>query len=166
MPSSTAAACALAAAAFGLAGCGGGGRAAQAPAREKPADDDFERRFGRLDLPDLDAAPPRTGAVSDADRVPALTGGRLGGAGSPPRPAPAIHAKVLAVDNTVNLVMLSVGTGDGVRKGDVFTVFRGRKYIGQAMVEKVFPDMCSARVVASSQAAAVKEGDLADTRTR
>ena len=104
---------------------------------------------------------PQTGpgAASDIGHVMRLVHGRSS-------PAPAMHAKVLAVDNEANIVMLSVGLEDGVKKGHVFTVFRGRKYVGQALVENIFPDMCSARILASSRAGDVREGDDADTRVR
>jgi len=85
-----------------------------------------------------------------------------------PAPAPAapdasgalgMQAEVLAVNNKVNLVMLSVGSGDGVKKGCVFTIYRGVTYVGRATVEQVFADMCSARIDASSRAADAREGD-------
>ena len=79
---------------------------------------------------------------------------------------PPVHAKVLAVDNAVNLVMLSVGEDDGVRKGYHFTVYRGDKYIGKVEVERTFRDMCSARIMPRElkTGMVIKEGDNASTR--
>jgi hypothetical protein len=56
-------------------------------------------------------------------------------------------AQVLAVRGDVGLVMISVGSQQGVKPGYQFTVSRGNEYVGKVQVEKVYPDMCSARLV-------------------
>ena len=56
-------------------------------------------------------------------------------------------AQVLAVKPDLNLIMISVGSAQGVKPGFRFTVSRGSNYISQAQVERVYPDMCSARVM-------------------
>jgi len=79
----------------------------------------------------------------------------------------AISANILAVDNNVNLVMLSVGADDGVRKGDQFTVFRGEEIVGKVLVERTFQDMCSARIVIPPMTRKrMKEGDKAIMKAR
>ena len=55
-------------------------------------------------------------------------------------------AQVLAVRPEVNLVMLSVGTLQNVKPGYRFTISRGDQYVAKVQVEKVYPDMCSARI--------------------
>ena len=60
----------------------------------------------------------------------------------------------------VKLVMLSVGSDDGVKRGYRFTIRRGERYIGKVEVERVFNDMCSARILTKSD---VKEDDDAAT---
>jgi len=60
----------------------------------------------------------------------------------------------------VNLVMLSVGSDDGVKTGYQFTITRGEKRIGTVEVEKVFADMSSARIIRAWKDA-IKEGDAA-----
>jgi len=55
-------------------------------------------------------------------------------------------AQVLAVRPEVNLVMLSVGTLQNVKPGYRFTISRGDQYVARVQVEKVYPDMCSARI--------------------
>jgi len=145
------------AAVFIAPGCGGPGAPSPAPSLTGPA---AETGFPDP-IPPAAAArrSPETGpgAASDIRHVMNMVHGRS-------TPAPVVHAKVLAVNNEVNIVMLSVGSDDGVKKGHVLTVYRGKKYIGQALVEKVFKDMCSARILASSRAGDAKEGDDADTR--
>jgi len=63
------------------------------------------------------------------------------------RPPKPIHAKVTAVRPEVKLVMLSVGTDDGVKKGYRFTIYDGERYVGKVEVERPFSDMCSARIL-------------------
>lgn len=81
-----------------------------------------------------------------------------------PRPVEPIHAKVLAVRPDVNIVMLSVGTDDKVQAGYRFTVYRGSQYVGRVEVEKVFADMCSARILSEYTKEPLREGDDASTR--
>ncbi len=84
--------------------------------------------------------------------------------GTGAQPQVPIHGKVLAVRPEVNLVMLSVGNDDEVKKGYRFTVYRLEQYIGKVEVEKVFSDMCSARILPDWTKEEVKEGDDASTR--
>ena len=56
-------------------------------------------------------------------------------------------AQVLAVKPDLDLVMISIGSNQGVKPGFRFTVSRGDQYIAKVQVEKVYPDMCSARLV-------------------
>ncbi len=80
------------------------------------------------------------------------------------QPATPIEGKVLAVRDEVNLVMISVGLDDGVKKGHRFTIFRGEEYIGKVEVEKVFADMASARILVDWTRQPIKENDNAATR--
>jgi len=82
----------------------------------------------------------------------------------PTGPTTPVRAKVLAVRPEVNLVMLSVGSDDGVKKGYRFTVYRGEQYVGKVEVEKVFSDMSSARILTDWTKSQIKEGDDASTR--
>jgi len=74
-----------------------------------------------------------------------------------------IHGKVLAVRPKVNLVMVSVGSDQKVKKGYRFTVYRGDRYIGKIEVEQVFANMCSARILSPWTKEKVKEGDDVQT---
>jgi hypothetical protein len=77
-----------------------------------------------------------------------------------------IHAKVLAVRPEVNVVLLSVGRDDQVREGFEFTVYQGGTYKGKVMVESVYPNMSSARIISELMAdsESIVEGDSASTR--
>lgn len=77
-----------------------------------------------------------------------------------------INAKVLTVRPDVNVVLLSVGREDKVREGYQFTVYSGGTYKGKVMVESVYPNMCSARILKDLMAdtQTIQEGDNASTR--
>ncbi len=78
----------------------------------------------------------------------------------PPKP---IYGRVLAVRPEVNLVMLSVGTDDGVKKGYRFTIYDGERYVGKVEVERPFSDMCSARILPDWTKEEIREGYDAST---
>ena len=84
--------------------------------------------------------------------------------GSRRMPQKAVEAQVLAVRRDVNLVMLSVGKDDGVKKGDKFTIFRDDKYIGKIEIETLFDDMCSGRILPELTREDIKQGDMANSR--
>lgn len=106
-----------------------------------------------------EAAPPGPREERPGERRP---GDEKPGAGGPPgeeRPG-EIRCKIIAVRPEVNLVMLSVGSDDGVKPGYRFTVYRGGGYAGKVEVEKVFTDMSSARILTKWP---IREGDDAST---
>lgn len=76
-----------------------------------------------------------------------------------------IRAKILAIRPDVDIVLLSAGREDQVKEGYQFTVFRGGTYKGKVVVESVYPNMCSARIVADlmAQSETILEGDSAST---
>jgi hypothetical protein len=73
-------------------------------------------------------------------------------------------AQVLAVRGDVGLVMISVGSQQGVKPGYQLTVSRGSEYVGKVQVEKVYPDMCSARIVPGTMKGEVQVHDEARSR--
>ena len=81
-------------------------------------------------------------------------------------PPVKIEAKVLASRTSSGLVMLSVGSDDGVERGRVFTIRREGRYVGKVVVERVFPNMCSARVLDLVPGEDFAEGDDASTSVR
>lgn len=56
-------------------------------------------------------------------------------------------AQVLAVKPEAGLVMISVGTAQGVKPGFTFTISRGDQYVTKVQVDRVYPDMCSAKEI-------------------
>lgn len=60
---------------------------------------------------------------------------------------PVADAVVLAVRPDVGLVMISAGSQQNIKPGFQFTVSHGDQYVAKVQVEKVYPDMCSAKVL-------------------
>ncbi len=81
-------------------------------------------------------------------------------------PVPTIDARVAAVKSNVTpeLVLLSVGSDDKVEKGFHFSIYRGTKFVGKVVVEKVLSDSCGCRVLFTDGDARILAGDSAATR--
>jgi hypothetical protein len=81
-------------------------------------------------------------------------------------PDTPINAKVLSVRDDVDVVLLSVGKQDLVREGYQFTIYQGGTYKGKVIVESVYPNMCSARILGDlmAESQSIEEGDYASTR--
>lgn|GEM_PF-1843777 len=62
-------------------------------------------------------------------------------------------AQVLAVRGDIGMVMLSVGSQQSVKPGYRFTISRGPKFIAQVQIDRVYPEMSSAKVVTGMVAA-------------
>lgn len=77
-------------------------------------------------------------------------------------PPPKIDAQVVAADEETKLVILSAGLDQGVKIGYQFTVFRGTRFIARVIVEKVWKDVCGARVIFSVDR--IERNDTASTR--
>lgn len=79
---------------------------------------------------------------------------------------PTINAAVLDVSNSVEpgLIALNVGANKEVKRGYTFEIFDGKTYKGQARVEFVHPEMCSAIIVTKVPGQTIRQGDSAATR--
>ncbi len=60
---------------------------------------------------------------------------------------PPIRGKVLGVDEEIKIVLLSVGREDKVEPNMRFILYRGAEFVGEVMVDKVYAQRCSARIV-------------------
>ena len=78
---------------------------------------------------------------------------------------PAIDGKVLAVEMGVEpgLVSINKGKSSQVERGFTFEIFEGAVYKGQARVEYVYDDMCSAVLVRKVAGQTIRAGDGAAT---
>lgn len=79
---------------------------------------------------------------------------------------PLIEGKILALEmgTQPGLVSINRGSADGVERGFTFEIFDGASYKGQARVEYVYPNMCSAVLVRKVAGETIRQGDGAATR--
>lgn len=79
---------------------------------------------------------------------------------------PLIEGRVLAVSMDVEpgLVSINKGEADGVKPGYTFELFDGKTYKGQARVQWVHPNMCSAVMLRAVGGQKIRQGDGASTR--
>lgn len=77
---------------------------------------------------------------------------------------PQIDGQVLAVKPDANLVMLSVGSQQGVKAGYQFTISNGDQYVAKVQVDRVYPDMCSAKIVPGMLKKEIQVHDQASSR--
>lgn len=71
------------------------------------------------------------------------------------------EAKVLVVNKEFGFVVLNVGSKDGVRKGQRFSLVRDNKTIVTVEVDKVYDNMVAANLLEEQKKGEVREGDLA-----
>jgi hypothetical protein len=77
-----------------------------------------------------------------------------------PASAPSTYpGEVLAVDNSYNFVVLSVGAKDGIAQDQIFGVYRNGKFIGDVKIEKVNDAMAAAGFTSPDQRNKFKVGD-------
>jgi hypothetical protein len=77
---------------------------------------------------------------------------------------PYIDCQVLAVKADAGLVMLSAGSQQNVKAGYQFVVSRGDQYVAKVQVDRVYPDMCSAKLMQGMQKQEIQVHDEARTR--
>lgn len=57
-----------------------------------------------------------------------------------------LEGKVLVVNREYNFVVVDIGLRDDTELGDILTIFRNGKYIGQAKIEKIYDTMSAATI--------------------
>jgi hypothetical protein len=84
---------------------------------------------------------------------------RGGGTGGPGEPQPAQTGKVLAADPRTNIVVISLGSEDGVKAGYRYVVSRGSAYVGTIEVTSTEAKQSAARSIRDLQKSEVRAGD-------
>jgi cell shape-determining protein MreC len=74
-------------------------------------------------------------------------------------PITSLQAKVLVVNKKYNFAVIDLGSRDGVKFNDTFSVYHGNNYIGDIRVEKVHESMSAAGFLTSAIIDKIKEGD-------
>jgi hypothetical protein len=76
-------------------------------------------------------------------------------------PKKAIEAKVTAVASEIGLVVLSVGTDDGVSENDEFTIRRGGEFVAKVVIDRADRKWSAGKVVSGKSDSRV--GDVASS---
>jgi hypothetical protein len=76
----------------------------------------------------------------------------------------AVAGLVTGVDEDLNLVLISVGTEDGVAVGYVFRVFRGSEFVGTLIIDRVGPDWAAGHMKQSETKVFPRRGDDVATK--
>ena len=71
----------------------------------------------------------------------------------------ALEGKVLVVNKDYNFIVINLGSKDGVEIGNVFSVYRDTKYLGDVKVEKIHDFMAAAGFVTADIKDKVNEED-------
>ncbi len=78
----------------------------------------------------------------------------------------SFEGKVLVVNKDYNFVVINMGSKDGVRTGDVFSIYHANKYIGDVKVDKVHDSMAAAGFLTADLKDKVSEGDKVSAKSR
>ncbi len=57
-----------------------------------------------------------------------------------------LEGKVLVINRDYNFIVVNIGQRDEIRLGDLLTVFRDGKYVGEAKIEKIYDTMSAAAI--------------------
>lgn len=75
------------------------------------------------------------------------------------KPGVDAEGKVLVVNREFNFIVVAAGNNKGITPGVTFGIYRDKKLIGKAQVEKVYETMSAANIMPDS--AEIREGDIA-----
>lgn len=77
---------------------------------------------------------------------------------------PDVNGVVLRLGSTGDLVAISLGSDDGLKKGHTLDIYRGQRFIGKATVVLASPNQSAVRLVKDFLQAPVAEGDYVTTK--
>lgn len=75
---------------------------------------------------------------------------------------PKVEAVVMKVQD--DLIVISIGTDDGVREGHTLDIHRGDRFVGKCVVSKADFNLAAARVLPEFRQMVVREGDHVTTK--
>ncbi|MBN1913685.1 MAG: hypothetical protein JW788_04725 [Candidatus Omnitrophica bacterium] len=76
------------------------------------------------------------------------------------------EGKVLVINKDYNFVVVNLGQRDGIRIGDVFSVYSKNQYIGDIKVEKIHDSMSAAAFLSEDTKDRIKEGDKVSKKSK
>lgn len=81
-------------------------------------------------------------------------------------PTGPLEGKVLVVNKDYSFAVIDLGAKNGVKVGDVFSVYHDNKNIGDIKIEKIHDSMSAAGFVAAGLKNKISENDKVVTKTR
>lgn len=76
------------------------------------------------------------------------------------------EGKVLVINKDYDFVVISLGTKDGIKIGDIFSISHNNKNIGEVKIEKVSDNMAAAGFAAKDIKEKISEGDKVVQKAR
>ena len=70
-----------------------------------------------------------------------------------------LAGKILVVNKEYNFVVVNIGIKDDIELGDVLTVFRNGKYVGEANIEKIYDTMSAATIARETKTGSILVDD-------
>ena len=118
----------------------------------------LEEKTESIELGKIVVAPEATGATKTASAVKAPTKASPVKRGAA-LPVSSYPGEILAVDNSYNFAVISMGAKDGVMQDQIFGVYRNGKFIGDVKIEKVNDAMAATGFTSPDQKNKFKVGD-------
>ncbi len=129
------------------------------------ATDDLHQAKGKLD-----ALVERNGQLTQevAMKSSLLRENGFDPTATPGAVVPQVRGLVSAMrrDASGQLIEITVGADDGLRKGHTVEIFRGQRYLGRAEIIRTEPDRAVARVIRKFQQGPIQERDNVATKLR
>jgi len=118
----------------------------------------------------LDALVERNGQLTQevAMRTSLLRENGFDPTATPGEVVPQVRGLVSALrrDARGQLIEITVGADDGLRKGHTLEIFRGQRYLGRAEIIRTEPDRAVGRVIRKFQQGPIQERDHVATKLR
>ncbi|MDP3790134.1 MAG: hypothetical protein Q8R48_07025 [Candidatus Omnitrophota bacterium] len=77
-----------------------------------------------------------------------------------------MEGKVLVVNKEYNFIVTDMGSDDQIALGDILTVFRDGKYVGEGQVEKIYDTMSASTILKETKPGAIQINDKAVVRPK
>src|SRR3989338_7060905 len=69
------------------------------------------------------------------------------------------EGRVLTVDNSTEFIIVNLGEKDGVKSGNILSIYRGKDYLGDVKVTSVQPEMSAADIIPPFTSQQVRKND-------
>jgi hypothetical protein len=76
---------------------------------------------------------------------------------------PTVDGVVIAVGSK-DLLEISIGADDGLKKGHTLEVYRGNSYLGRVVVAETWPDVSVVKIIPEYKKGTIKKGDRVATK--